>query len=75
MDQITQILTGGGIGAADIAGILSVLAAFLPPTYRPIAGLIVKLINIGAFNFLWATNKAEPGKPRPTKKGSGRPGA
>lgn len=73
MEQVTQILTGGGIGAADIAGILSLLAAFLPPTYRPIAGIIVKLINIGAFNFLWAENAAEPGKPRPKNKGSRKP--
>lgn len=73
MDIVNLITSGfgNGIGPADIVGILSALAMFLPPTYRPIAGIIVKLINAGALNFLWARNEAKPGDPMRRPK-SGR---
>ena len=63
LTQILNFITGNGIGLADILGVLTALAAITPNKLdNAVLIFLRKLLDVGAFNFLYSENKTKPGE-------------
>lgn len=57
MEDILAVITGSGIGIADVVGVLAVIATITPtPVDNVVLGVLKKALDIGAFNFGKAKN-------------------